>query len=206
MPANVYVGFYWTLPVPWAAFTTLSGDVDVAATESRTIRYQRDLVRRWVSDNNGTLVCEKVFIELQPDRASKWITGPLKEALDLCRDYGATLLYVHFQERHSSRPHSFLDGVLRDDRVNAIGLYPDPIMIDGEAFDPIDHFRGWRKANDERKEQKADLAHAINTQIHHLRETGASWSKVAEWLNSNGNRTLNGKPWTADNARKFTSG
>lgn len=205
MPANLYVAFYWTLPVPWAAFTALSGDVDKAAAESRTIRYQRDLTRRWVGDNNGTLVSENVFLELQPDRGSECISGPLQEALDLCRKHGATLLYVRFQERHSSRPHSFLDAALRDSRVHAIGLYPDPIIIDGETFDPIDHFRGWRKANAERKERKAGLAQAINSRIHHLRETGASWPQVAEWLNSNGYRTLNGKPWTADNARKFTS-
>ena len=91
--------------------------------------------------------------------------------------------------------------------VSALDMADYPhIFVHGEKFDPIDHFRGWRKAKDEHKEQKADLAQAINSRIHHLRETGASWSKVAEWLNSNGYRTLNGKPWTADNARKFTSG
>ena len=40
------VGFYWTLPVPWAGFTDLPTDVDEAAAQSRTIRYQRDLIRR----------------------------------------------------------------------------------------------------------------------------------------------------------------
>ena len=44
------VGFYWTLPVPWAGFTSLPKAVDDAAKLSRTIRYQRDLIRRYAAD------------------------------------------------------------------------------------------------------------------------------------------------------------
>lgn len=40
-----YIGFYWTLPVNWAGFTTLPADADEAAKGSLTIRYQVDLVR-----------------------------------------------------------------------------------------------------------------------------------------------------------------
>ena len=32
------VGFYWTLPVPWAGFVELPEDIDAAAKASRTIR------------------------------------------------------------------------------------------------------------------------------------------------------------------------
>lgn len=38
-PMN-YIGFYWTLPVNWAGFTTLPSDADAAAKVSCTIRYQ----------------------------------------------------------------------------------------------------------------------------------------------------------------------
>ena len=39
------VGFYWTLPVPWAGFTDLPKDIDAAVKASRTIRYQVQRVR-----------------------------------------------------------------------------------------------------------------------------------------------------------------
>lgn len=37
-----YIALAWTRPVPWAGFASLSTDIDVAAGQSRTIRYQRD--------------------------------------------------------------------------------------------------------------------------------------------------------------------
>ena len=46
------VGFYWTLPVPWVRFTSLPKAVDDAAKLSRTIRYQRDLIRRYAADES----------------------------------------------------------------------------------------------------------------------------------------------------------
>ena len=39
------VGFYWTLPVPWAGFTALPEKIEDAAKVSRTIRYQMQLIR-----------------------------------------------------------------------------------------------------------------------------------------------------------------
>jgi len=38
-----YVGFYWTLPIPSVGFLKLSDDPDVAATQSKTIKYQREV-------------------------------------------------------------------------------------------------------------------------------------------------------------------
>ena len=65
------VGFYWTLPVPWAGFTKLPKDIEEAAKASRTIRYQCELIRRYARDNGYRLVDEKVFLEIEPDRGSE---------------------------------------------------------------------------------------------------------------------------------------
>jgi hypothetical protein len=51
-----FVGFYWTLPVPFAAFTALPDDIDAAAEKSMTVRYQRERVRRWVKEEKGELL------------------------------------------------------------------------------------------------------------------------------------------------------
>ncbi len=45
-----YVGFYWTLPIHWKGFTSLSADAEEAATQSRTIRYQRIWIHKWVKE------------------------------------------------------------------------------------------------------------------------------------------------------------
>ncbi len=52
------VGFYWTLPVPWAGFTELPKDVDRAAEFSRTIRYQREIIRRYAREHHLQLIHE----------------------------------------------------------------------------------------------------------------------------------------------------
>jgi hypothetical protein len=49
-----FVGFYWTLPIPAVGFTSLPKDVGAAAAASKTIRYQRERIRRWVADQKGS--------------------------------------------------------------------------------------------------------------------------------------------------------
>ena len=64
------VGFYWTLPVPWTGFTSLPSDIDEAAKVSRTIRYQRNTIRRYAKVEGYRLIHEEVFLEIKPDRGS----------------------------------------------------------------------------------------------------------------------------------------
>ncbi len=71
------VGFYWTLPVPWAGFTELPTDIDAAAGASRTIGYQRALIRRHAKAEKLNLIREEVFLEIEPDRGSRSIHAPL---------------------------------------------------------------------------------------------------------------------------------
>jgi hypothetical protein len=70
-------GFYWTLPVPWAGFTALSRDVDKAAAQSRTIRYQCERVRRFAKDNHLSLAHEETFLALDSDRVADTMAAPL---------------------------------------------------------------------------------------------------------------------------------
>ncbi|KXV23121.1 hypothetical protein, partial [Gluconobacter oxydans] len=65
-----YVALAWTRPVPWLGFDRFSSDIDAAAMQSRTIRYQRDLIRQYVQDVQGVLEKEVALLELSPDRAT----------------------------------------------------------------------------------------------------------------------------------------
>lgn len=102
------VGFYWTLPVPWAGFTKLPNDINEAAKASRTIRYQRDLIRHYAKDEGYCLVHEEVFLEIEPDRGSELIPEPLAKVETICRTKDATLLYVDFSEVQRWRSHMVL--------------------------------------------------------------------------------------------------
>lgn len=93
-----YIGFYWTLPVPWAGFVSLPRDVDSAAEQSRTIRYQRDLVRRWVRQDGGFLVQEVARMESAPDRTSEAFARELEPLLRTCRGDHAQIVIVNFEE------------------------------------------------------------------------------------------------------------
>jgi hypothetical protein len=97
---EAFVGFYWTLPVNWAEFRTLPKDAAEAAAKSKTIRYQRELARRYVVLNGGQLVEEIVFMDTRPDRATDAIKEPLDRVRRACVAHKATMLYVNFQEIH----------------------------------------------------------------------------------------------------------
>lgn len=206
MSGQRFVGFYWTLPVPWAQFNALPVDVDAAAEKSRSIRYQRDRVRRWVKENGGILIKEQVFLELAPDRATKHVKDAVQLLARTCREARAMVVHVNFHERHHARPHPFLRDALKESGTESFGLDPEPIVIDGSLFDPIEHFRGWRKLNDEHTSGKPAAAAKLLADIHRMRDEGDTWARVAENLNRRGLKTLNGKPWRAENARKFTVG
>ncbi|MFN7159798.1 MAG: hypothetical protein ACK4MR_14075, partial [Erythrobacter cryptus] len=59
------VGFYWTLPVPWAGFTKLPADIEAAARGSRTIAYQRALIHAFAAAEGYALVEEAAFLEIE---------------------------------------------------------------------------------------------------------------------------------------------
>ena len=93
-----FIGFYWTLPVPWAGFNDLPADPDEAAKASKTIRYQVERVRRWVKDAKGVLVAERVFLEIHPDRGSEEIVPEIDRMIALAQKRDAQLVLVDFSE------------------------------------------------------------------------------------------------------------
>lgn len=203
MTNKKFLGFYWTLPVPWAGFSALSKDIDRAAEQSLTIHYQCELVRRWVKNEGGVLFAEEVFLELEPDRGSEHISHDLSRALETCRNEKAILVLVDFSLSFGSRPHQRLWHQLNSSNVEHMPLEPEPILIDGEMFDPVEHFRGWRVLQDARAQSKPERKAALAAAISQYEKENSSNATIAKALNASGMTTTNGKPWTADNLGKF---
>lgn len=196
------IGFYWTLPVPWAGFTKLSANVEEAAAQSRTIRYQRALIRRHAKTHAMDLVHEAVFLEISPDRGSDAVKEALQDISALAGANQATVLVVDFAAVQNWRSHQ----PLRDEALH-FGLtlemvYPDEVIIDGKPFDPAPHFEDWRKRQTEWSAGKPARLAAAVSRATELRSVGASLAKTAATLNAEGLPSPTGRPWTADNLRK----
>ena len=200
--ANAYIGFYWTLPVPWAGFRRLPANVADAADASRTIRYQRERVRRHVSDDKGTLVDEIAFIDVQLDRATDLVQVELQQKA-AAHAGRATLLYVRFEEIHHWRRNAHLLHGAEQLGLAVLPLPPDPVVIDGETFDPIRHFERWREEDSTTRTRLKLEAHgALRRMLAEVAEGPGRWSAICERLNGAGVRTSGGARWTAENVRK----
>ncbi len=86
------------------------------------------------------MIGELVFLELAPDRGSEYVEDTLSKALDLCTAHDAQLLFVDFAQEGGWRHHPFMSRLMQLAPVSCMGLYPDPLMIDGLMFDPIGAF------------------------------------------------------------------
>jgi hypothetical protein len=197
------VGFYWTLPVPWAGFVRLPADADEAAKRSRTIRYQRDLTRRFAVEHGFDLVHEEAFLEVEPDRGSEVIIHTLEKLRTICHEHDALLLYVDFADVHMWRAHMQLNSWLRSGPAKSLGIAADKIRIDGELFDPFAHFKNWRTMSyawSEGKEARIQKALARAGELRDKQQL--SFAKLAGRLNAEGLLSATGKPWTEDSLRK----
>ncbi|MCE5972434.1 recombinase family protein [Sinirhodobacter sp. WL0062] len=195
------VGFYWTLPVPWAGFTELPKDIDEAAKASRTIRYQRELIRRYAKEHNLRLVAEEAFLEIKPDRGSEYVLDALRSAEKICREKNAQLLYVGFSEVHGWRGHGPLEAWVGRAGIDVDELYPDEIEVDGAKFDPHAHFGIWRKRQYEWSAKKQERVSLAKEEALKLRETGETYRDIAFRLNEANIRSATGKLWTEDMVR-----
>ena len=201
-----HIGFTWTLPVPWAGFTQLPQDPAAAAQASRTIAYQRERIRRWVKEEGGTLVHEEVFLELAPDRVSDQLVQTVEQLQTRCRSEDATLVLVEFWDVYGWRRHGPLAELLDENADACILLDPVPLTSAAGHFDPAQHFRTWRALEHThaagKEERRADLVQVIAQ-----RQDGhASLKELADGLNADGLKSPTGKPWSADNLRKFMKG
>ena len=197
------VGFYWTLPMPWAGFTKLPDRVEEAAKASKTIRYQRELIQHYARDEGYRIIHEEVFLEIEPDRGSELIQEPLKKVERLCFEHSATLLYVDFSEMQRWRSHSVLLNWSRSTNIKMECITSREILIDGQFFDPHAHFRKWREQQTKWTDGKHERFEKALSLATVLREQGFSYPKIADSLNSKKIASPSGKPWTADNVRKL---
>lgn len=202
-----FVGFYWTFPVRWAGFLDLPDDVARAAQASRTVAYQSALVRRFVDWENGRLAHEVVAMEVSPDRGTAAIAGDVARAGHLCREMAATLAHVDFHRNGGWRPHPVLAealATLRRSGVPTVGLDAEEIVLDGQRFDPADHFSMWRVRDaEERARRWQEVPAALAAALAEVPEGRGRWKAVAELLNAGKVATLGGgATWTPDNARK----
>lgn len=194
-----HVGFYWTLPVFWAGFRQLDPRPEIAARQSRTIRYQRALVRQWASRSGAEIVDEVVAMEIAPDRASPALLDDLERALGIAARKAARLVLVDFADAHGWRRHGALwDRLAHEDHEL---ISPVPLDLDGMAFNPVEHFRSWRRVDEARIATKPEHRALILAALQDLETLAAS--AQAEALNRAGLRTFTGRTWTADNLRKF---
>lgn len=198
MSIQQFVGVYWTRPVPWAGFTSLSSDVETAATQSRTIRYQREVARRYVKNVLGVLEREVALLELAPDRATPESAAELGQVVAKASDR-AIFISIAFTETRGWRPHPFIREGLPEDRT--LALPPEPIMMDGKEFDPIQHFQEWRVQ--EKLHSGTKELHRASILVALQEVAGQSYPSQARALNTAGLRTSNGKVWRSDNLRKF---
>ena len=116
----------------------------------------------------------------------------------------ATGLPVRFQRTSAFgwRRHGPLAERLDANADLCVLLDPIPLTSEGGSFDPMEHFRTWREVEgahaDFKAERKAELAEAIAE-----RQEPHSLKELAQAMNADGLVTTTGKPWIADNLRKF---
>lgn len=197
------VGFYWTLPVPWAGFTSLPEDVDAAAETSRTIRYQREVIRRYARDRHWALKEEMAFLELQPDRGRAEVSGALRKAKKLCLRHSALLLLVDFAVVHGWRGHDPLrEAILALGIEHCFIAAPETLLVDGRTFDPFAHFAKWRAEQQQWTAAKSERQVAMASRAIALRDEGKTYAEIAALLNDAGTPSASGKPHSPESVRK----
>lgn len=200
-----FVGIYWTLPVNWIGFRSLPPNVDAAAAAaSKTIRYQRERVRRHVSELGSKLIGEITFMDVRPDRATDAVKDVLsREAQPYARKRVA-LLAVRFADIHHWRHNPFLQEAADDLGLELIPLEPSPLTIDGKVFDPIRHFEAWRKRDERAMDLlRVEAREGLQAALADVPEGDGRWRAVADKLNRDGIRATRGGTWTAENVRKL---
>ena len=199
-----YVGVYWTLPVNWAGFRDLPPGVEAAAAASRTIRYQRERVRGWVRDQGGALLGEVAFMDTRTDRATDAVRDVLRRTAPAYAGKGATLVAVRFDEVHQWRHNPFLHQAAEELGLEVMPLSPDPVTIDGQAFDPARHFAAWRAEEVSAIARLRLEAHVgLQAALAEVPDGDGRWQAAACLLNGRGVRTIRGAAWTAENVRKL---
>ena len=197
------VGFYWTLPVPWAGFTELPADIEAAAKVSRTIRYQMELIRRHAKEHRYRLIAENAFLEIAPDRGSDYVTDELRDVEDMCRAHEAVMVHVDFSSVGNWRRHGPLDSWIHRSGIEVEAIPPDEVMIEGQLHDTQAHFSAWRERQERWRDHGLFRTAAAFKAAQSLRKEGSTFKEIASALNAKKLQTSTGKAWTEDNVRKL---
>ena len=201
---ETWVGIYWTLPVNWAGFRDLAPAVEAAAAASRTIRYQRERVRRHVREQGSRLIEEIAFMDTRPDRATDAVRDVLRRHGPALAEVRPTLLTVRFDQAHGWRPNPFIRLAADELGLSLVSLPPDPVVIDGMVFDPARHFAAWRRRDESAMARlRFEAAEGLRTAMAATPYGPGRWATVAKRLNATGTRTIRGGSWTAENVRKL---
>lgn len=130
----------------------------------------------------------------------------LRRAAPAYAGTGATLLAVQFHEDHGWRRNPFLHQAAAELGLQVIGLSPDPLTIDGQAFDPARHFARWRKADGAAMTRLRLHAHeGLRAALAEMPAGDGRWLAIAKLLNERGVRTVQGGNWSAENVRKLAT-
>lgn len=200
-----YVGFYWTLPIPSFGFTSLSDDPEIASRQSKTIAYQREVIRNYVADEGGSLIGEISFLEVAPDRVSISVKHYIKKSATLCQQQNATLLFVDFRVAFGWRPHGHMVSAIETAEVPNIPVWPphNAVIIDGRPFHPAEHFKDHRTQQEVAAIERRDIAiKSLASEAAQFTSRGR-YAVIAKRLNAEGIKTFQGgRPWTPDNVKK----
>lgn len=205
--SRAYVGFYWTLPVNRIGFRHLPRDAAAAAAVSTTIRYQRALTHRYVlaleGRLEGRLLGEIAFMDTRPDRATAAVHEALDRVGELTGGRRAALIHVAFDER-SWRDNRYLVDHLRTLDIERIPLSPEPIILDDQRLDPVQHFADWRERETEAMAAlRLDAYAGLRAALADAPEGEGRWRVISDRLNARGIRTVRGGPWNPENVRKL---
>ncbi|WP_170392120.1 hypothetical protein [Ruegeria arenilitoris] len=197
------VGFYWTLPVTWAHFVDLPSDVEEAAEVSRTIRYQKEMIRRYAKTHGYDLIREEIFMEIEPDRGSASIQDTLNAMEVECLEREATVLIVDFSRVKNWRRHGYMTDWFERTELTIEKLDPDPLITADWSFDPHKHFSEWRRRQLEWMHSKPKREAAALARARQLKSSDVSYAALAEALNAEHTPSPSGKRWSESNVRLF---
>jgi hypothetical protein len=192
------IGFYWTLPVPWARFRIVDAhDIDKAAAQSRTIAMQRRIVRDYAR-GEFEIVEELARVEWAPDRGTKKFARDLDSLVKRARELDATILLVDFGAATHQRPNQYLQKLVAANADLFLPIWPSEDHVESL----IAHFGQWRRRQAKWTSGKnARVAKAL-ARAGQLLDEGATLGKAALALEAEGLRSATGRPWTAASLRQ----
>src|SRR5713226_4924951 len=93
------------------------------------------------------------------------------------------------QGRHNLHLHNYIE----EQGIDALPLPPDPLTIDGELFDPREHFRAWRQADTAAMVGfKARATAGLQYALLEIPEGPRRYKRIADMMNGRGIKTFRG--------------